>query len=96
MAAWRTACVALTSPAADRQNAGRSLEIEGQCSKTGAAISNEAAQSSKMRDFALFEVETRHNRPSPFTIHQGFHPNPALLRDDQTWRRTTNEDEGIA
>jgi hypothetical protein len=27
--------------------------------------------------------ETRHNLPWPFTIHQGFHPNPALLGNDQ-------------
>ncbi|SPE24913.1 hypothetical protein SBA5_470034 [Candidatus Sulfotelmatomonas gaucii] len=41
-------------------------------------------------------AETRHNLPSPFTIDQGFHPNPALLGNDKTWRPTPDQDEGIA
>jgi hypothetical protein len=42
------------------------------------------------------EVETRHNPPSPFTIHQGLHPNPALLGNNETWRLIPDQDEGIA
>jgi len=40
--------------------------------------------------------ETMHNKPSPFTMQQGPIPNPALLRKQHTWRRTPDQDEGIA
>jgi hypothetical protein len=50
----------------------------------------------EIKAFDRSQTETRHNLPSPFTIHQGFHPNPALLGNDQTWRRTPDQDEGIA
>ena len=40
--------------------------------------------------------QTRHNKPSPFTMLQGPIPNPALLRNQHTWRLSPNQDEGIA
>ena len=46
--------------------------------------------------FTSLMGETRHNPPSPFTIHQGLHPNPALLGNDETWRLIPDQDEGIA
>lgn len=68
--------------------------IRLQC-RLGARIARRTRNPSCNHGISVTPVETRHNQPSAFTMQQGPIPTQ-LCCGTHTWRRTPDQDEGIA